>query len=109
MDDRFSFSGGFRRSPIPINAFGHVIFVASRLHLLTLPLLRQWRWGWSWRHAFPPPDAASAAALRTAVGWDGRAAFAELGLSTAVSDAGIEDRTSAEGEFRWRLGVFRVI
>eukprot|EP00960_Hanusia_phi_P077521 768705-Hanusia_phi.AAC.8 len=37
--------GSLRMPPTCSNAFVHVIFVASRLHLLTLPSLRQWRWG----------------------------------------------------------------
>eukprot|EP00960_Hanusia_phi_P037120 752741-Hanusia_phi.AAC.3 len=73
----FSFPGGFWRSPIP-NAFGQVIFVASRLHLLTLP----------------HPIAAMALGIRgpgvmhsprRGVGCELRAAFAELRLSIAVS------------------------
>eukprot|EP00960_Hanusia_phi_P040522 754499-Hanusia_phi.AAC.1 len=46
--------------------------------------------GWSWRDASPPPDAASARqssapGRHDGSGLDGRAAFAELGLSIAVS------------------------
>eukprot|EP00960_Hanusia_phi_P072899 767895-Hanusia_phi.AAC.19 len=74
MDVTFQLLRRFLAIPYS-NAFGHVIFVASRLHLLTLPSLRvrfprkfgmlpgpfflcigcwfeqQWRWGWSWRDA----------------------------------------------------------